>query len=57
VGDPSGKARRVSSGTVVRRAARARCQLTRPYCLRAISKENLTSITGPCSSRTSIAIW
>jgi hypothetical protein len=26
VGDPSGKARRVSSKTVVRRAARARCQ-------------------------------
>jgi hypothetical protein len=26
------------------------------YCLGAISNENLTSITGPCSSRTSIAM-
>lgn len=28
----------------------------RPYCLRTISNENLTSMTGPCSSRTAIAI-
>ena len=28
----------------------------RPYCLRTISNENLASMTGPCSSRTAIAI-